>query len=183
MEQLQTLLASRADAMKIQQEMEELQKKLDIHEQTMLAAQKKRQWEMWMSVRYCMELYAKQKSINEGYEERKQREEQLAASASSAAPAVTEDASGPTEDASGPSTLTTPSYMTAAFTVTSPATMIPSVSPGPATREFASMSPESLQTIEQSDVVQTNFSLTVDQHHHESTTRLNDFLSLDWDFA
>lgn len=106
---------------------------------------------------FQMELYAKQKSINEGYEERKQREEQLAASASSAAPAVTEDASGPTEDASGPSTLTTPSYMTAAFTVTSPATMIPSVSPGPATREFASMSPESLQTIEQSDVVQTKW--------------------------
>lgn len=49
-----TLLKYRADAIKIQQDMDDLSQQLESHAAAMMAAQKKRQSEIWMSLRYSV---------------------------------------------------------------------------------------------------------------------------------
>ncbi|XP_071829442.1 inhibitor of nuclear factor kappa-B kinase subunit beta-like [Apostichopus japonicus] len=172
-QQLETLLKYRADAIKIQQDMDDLSQQLESHAAAMMAAQKKRQSEIWMSLRYSTENYAKQKALNQRNVEMRQKEERAAA------------------DIGGPNTLTTPSYLTAVDMITSPTTLggpptltTPSSlgASAPMTRDFTSLSAESMHTIHESASVQHDFSLAVDQYNYESASRLNDLKSLDWEF-
>nr|QKE45424.1 inhibitor of nuclear factor kappa B kinase subunit beta [Holothuria leucospilota] len=157
-EQIMKLISCRDNAVQIRQEMEDANKQLELHSNQMMSHQKKRQFDVWMSVKFCNEMYKKLKSSN-------QRNEEFRTKA---------------EEGMEPTTLE-------AATITSPGTIEPATLTSSRSsvtqmmsRDFTS--PESLRAVEDSLTTRDGFTEAVDRYSHESNARLKELESLNWEF-